>query len=123
MSTWKYGNMCDKQCPARCKGNVCEKDSGDCTDGCTKDMIIGDKCDDCLTGWYGQYCNMSCSVGCKNQRCKKSYGECSYGCLDNFVGGQCNQCMSGKCNLIFFSAFEGSPLFQNFKAMFYVNVI
>ncbi|XP_060562232.1 laminin subunit alpha-like [Ruditapes philippinarum] len=106
-TTGKYGSMCDQQCPAWCKGSVCEKNSGDCTDGCTTAMFVGDKCDDCSTGWYGVYCNISCSAGCKNQQCEKSNGKCSFGCLDNFEGQKCNQCFSGKCNLIVFSAFKG----------------
>ncbi|XP_060580548.1 multiple epidermal growth factor-like domains protein 10 [Ruditapes philippinarum] len=91
--TGQYGNLCDQQCSVGCKSNVCERKSGNCKDGCIVDTIIGDKCDVCLTGWYGQNCNMSCSAGCKNQKCEKSNGECSYGCLDNFFGGQFNQCM------------------------------
>jgi hypothetical protein len=89
--------MCNQQCPAGCKINVCERNSGGCTYGCTVNTIVGDKCDICSTGWYGQYCNISCSVGCKNQQCEKSNGDCSNGCLDNFVGGTCNKsCMPGK---------------------------
>ncbi|XP_060577271.1 multiple epidermal growth factor-like domains protein 10 [Ruditapes philippinarum] len=43
----KYGNMCNQQCSAGCKADVCDKDSGDCTDGCVIDIITGDKCDVC----------------------------------------------------------------------------
>jgi hypothetical protein len=54
-----------------CKGNVCEKDTGDCTDGCTLDRIIGDKCDICPAGFYHKNNNMPCFVGYNNQQCER----------------------------------------------------
>lgn len=71
----RYGDRCDKICPAHCGNITCNK-LGLCGDGCA-------------TGYHGENCSDLCFPNCKYDTCFQHNGNCSYGCKDGYNGVGC----------------------------------
>ena len=77
-----WGDVCNKQCPYQCDGNVCDNENGGCTQGCH-------------LGWYGDTCNKACSSRCSRSKCEQINGIRSAGCVGNWAGDKCDS----KCTI------------------------
>ena len=96
-----YGSYCEKTCPVSCINQLCHKELGYCTDGCTegyysdaascyvcpircRNCVDGQTCTECKTGYWGAVCQFDCPVKCT--KCTKD-GECIHGelCMSDFI--------------------------------------
>ena len=105
-----WGVTCDTVCNVNCKGQICEKTNGACSDGCVSGYFSADclqeclpgceachsrnTCTNCLSGQYGDVCDMSCSENCLGDMCFRHNGTCIYGCVAGFKGATC---LESKC--------------------------
>lgn len=95
----RYGSVCHLQCAEGCKGSLCEKDTGFCTEGCQKGftMTAGtctncpkncinclsmDICSSCKLGFWGDACQFDC-IGCSTDGCGVDLN-CTDGCRDGY---------------------------------------
>ncbi|KAK7502628.1 hypothetical protein BaRGS_00006203 [Batillaria attramentaria] len=85
-----YGSDCSQECPLTCKNSVCERDTGDCTQGCVAGYNGTNCSTECPDGFHGPNCQVSCSSNCKNGTCNPKSGICLHGCEDGFWGSDCS---------------------------------
>ena len=89
-----HGSDCTDTCEQGCKSASCEKNSGNCVDGC-KDGYMGLTCAEpcigncatctiegvclsCVSGKFGMQCEKDCPEFCGGDRsCNKNTGNCS----------------------------------------------
>ena len=97
----RYGLTCQSNCPLGCKNILCNKDAGNCVDGCRRGFYpVGENCNQCpvscsacldsshcsscKTGFFGSRCQWTCPQGCKNHVCDKDSGKCLTGCTEGY---------------------------------------
>ncbi|XP_060603063.1 uncharacterized protein LOC132756088 [Ruditapes philippinarum] len=118
----RYGINCNETCNPNCRAvpcsscacAVCDKLSGNCTNGCDSgwfgakcETICPESCVDtggladvcargtgnclfgCKKGYYGDMCNTTCPVECTDLLCEKPNGTCINGCIDGYSGDIC----------------------------------
>lgn len=89
-----YGTDCNRDCPVNCNGNVCDRQSGHCTNDCNKNFI-GVNCTSCIDGLHGHNCDKKCPVNCFGGVCNQADGYC-HSCKSNFTGETCDSCINGQ---------------------------
>ncbi|XP_060083634.1 receptor-type tyrosine-protein phosphatase kappa-like [Ylistrum balloti] len=91
----KYGLMCKEDC-GNCKKDLCDFESGVCSEGCEAGYH-GDTCkQECSPGTYGENCLSTCGNCLDGMSCDKLSGQCLSGCSEGYLGVFCQTgCSSG----------------------------
>ncbi|XP_048251147.1 multiple epidermal growth factor-like domains protein 10 [Haliotis rufescens] len=86
-----FGDDCDKQCQCQNTAEVCDKETGNCRNGCAAGKH-GPGCQqECNNGLFGSDCNKQCQCLTASEACNKETGHCSSGCSAGKQGPGCQQ--------------------------------
>ncbi|XP_071097875.1 receptor-type tyrosine-protein phosphatase alpha-like [Haliotis cracherodii] len=90
-----FGSDCDKQCQCQDTAEVCDKETGNCRNGCAAGKH-GPGCQqDCGQNRYGIQCSFTCGQCSGSSDCKKDDGTCTQGCQQGYSPPMCTTCASG----------------------------
>ena len=99
-----YGEKCEKKCSKFCnsfEGNfICDRNNGECFNGCINTgNFLNKQCTECTPGYYPNEggCYNTCSIHCQDEACSQEDGSC-INCETGFWDEKCNtQCNSTTC--------------------------
>ena len=93
----RYGDTCDKICSKFCnktEGQVtCDRENGECNNGCINDNFYDVQCTNCKGGFFPQEegCNRNCSEHCLNKvSCDQTDGSCQ-NCIEGYWSFNCTK--------------------------------
>ena len=99
-----YGEKCEKKCSKFCnsfEGNfICDRNNGECFNGCINTgNFLNKQCTECTPGYYPNEggCYNTCSIHCQDEACSQEDGSC-INCETGFWDEKCNtRCNSTTC--------------------------
>ncbi|XP_060573868.1 uncharacterized protein LOC132731671 [Ruditapes philippinarum] len=89
-----FGYNCSRQCSEDVcvGGNVCDKVTGGCLQGCLNPGYRSPLCQyECYDGTFGVDCLSMCGACRDRTPCNKVTGQCPFGCQSGFKGPKCLQ--------------------------------
>ncbi|XP_071097877.1 uncharacterized protein, partial [Haliotis cracherodii] len=87
-----FGDDCEKQCQCQDTTEVCDKETGNCRNGCAAGKQGLGCQQDCGPHLYGIQCSSTCGQCSGSSDCKKDDGTCTQGCQQGYSPPLCRMC-------------------------------